>query len=627
MILFEKRIKGIKSKVMLTLGITILIYIFGYIVFLKILNKKNNLTEAIQKHEIIESINAVLQTKKDSYDKMVFDYSVFSWMINFIKHPDKNEGEMTISHPQNVGISMVQIYNLDKKLVYNDLSPALKDTIFINNQVLDSLYRHRKISFYMLTKYGLMQIFGSTVHPSDDIDRQTIPNGFVIFGKLWDKDYVNVLQDISNCKISLALACNQARSNSKDLGEVFFHDYKFRPVAHINISKINLYSENIKLHNNYFNFFFISFCFVISLIIYYTYNYFVIKPLGNIEKSLSLENTDSLTKIINRNDEFGKIAKLIGWFFKQRDEFNMQKTEIEDQNTKLHFLNAEMQAQNEEIVTIAEGLQLANKEITDSINYASFIQNAVLSPSYELSRIFPDHFIVYEPKNIVSGDFYWFKEMKSGEKILAVADCTGHGLSGSLLSMLGISFLNQITSQLEDEEFTASMVLSTLKTFLIDALHQNNGTENVQDGMHIALCIFDKDCRTFQYATAYHTICLVRHNLENGINELIEYKGNHIPVGIHPTDETFTNHIVELQKGDSIYMYSDGFPDQFGGPHNKKYKPSRTRSFLLSLADVPFIEQKENVQKEFEGWKGSYEQTDDLIVVGIKIPQGFKNIN
>jgi serine phosphatase RsbU (regulator of sigma subunit) len=165
------------------------------------------------------------------------------------------------------------------------------------------------------------------------------------------------------------------------------------------------------------------------------------------------------------------------------------------------------------------------------------------------------------------------------------------------------------------------MILNTLKDFFIAALHQNNGgVDNIQDGMHIALCIFEKDCSSFQYATAYHTICLVRNNEENGNPELTEHKGNHIPVGIHLTDEKFTNHEIKLQKGDSIYMFSDGFPDQFGGPHNKKYKPAKMRSFLISIFQLPFNEQKLAVKSEFLNWKGQYEQTDDVIVLGIKIP-------
>jgi serine phosphatase RsbU (regulator of sigma subunit) len=632
--------KSIKFRVMLTLGLTLFIFILAYYIFFRILDKKNLLTQDIQQHEFIESTKAILQTRDDFYEKMVFTYSVFSWMGNFINHPNKEEGELTISHPQNIGIDFIQIYGLDKKLIYYDFSPGFSDTVSIVNEVFDKLYRTKELNFFQKTPEGLVQIFGSTVHNSDDVPRFTKPNGFVIFGKYWDEDYINTLNKITNCKISLWTE-NFSDNHSLDVGEIYFRDYRSQKIAHINISKVNPFLGNLRLLNLYFNIFFISFCFVLFFIIYSAYNYLIINPLRSIVATLSKKDNEAIKKFINRNDEFGKIAKIIGQFFKQRNELeykveelrnaheelcqlnselSQQKQEIEGQNIKLHLLNEEMHNQNEEIVAIAEGLDVANKEITESINYASFIQKAVLAPSYELSRIFPDHFIVFAPKNIVSGDFYWFKEMRNGEKILATADCTGHGLSGALLSMLGISFLNQITAQLENEEYTAATILDSLKYFFIESLHQGTEIEYVQDGMNIALCIFDKNCRKLQYATAFHTICLVRNNPATNIPELTEFKGDHIPVGIYITDDSFTNHVVDLQQDDSIYMYSDGITDQFGGPHNRKYKPSRMRNLLVGLSQVPFGEQRGRILQEFETWKGIYEQTDDVIVVGIKVP-------
>lgn len=640
--LFNKEGKSIKFKVMGILGFMLLIFVLGYFIFLSILNRKNQLTQSIQKQELIESTNAVLQTKSDSYEKMVFDYAIFSWMIDFIKHPDKKTGEATVSHPQNIGFDFVQIYNLNKILVYSDFAPDIKDTTSIPASALDSLYNRRKFDFFIKGKYGLIQIFGSTVHPSEDALRKTTPNGFIIFGKIWDKDYVNTLKKITNCNIGLSLEKNRLPLNySEDAGEIFFKDYAGNTIARIDFSKTNPFLLNLQLLNTYFNIFFIIFCLVLLVVIYRNFSILILSPLNKIEQALNLEKVSVIEKLSNKKDEFGKIALLIHTFFKQKeelfnkiealkeaqhslhvlnDELTQQKKEFEDQNKVLQFMNNEMQTQNEEIIAAAYGLELANKEITDSISYASFIQKAVLAPSYELSRIFPEHFIFYLPKNIVSGDFYWFKEMKNGERILAVADCTGHGLSGSLLSMLGISFLNQIMSQLDGEEYTAATILDSLKTFFIQSLHQGGELEYVQDGMHIALCIFDKDCKHMQYATAFHTICLVRKNGITGVPELFEYKGNRIPVGIYISDEQFINYTVELQKGDLLYMFSDGYADQFGGPVNKKFMPNRLRNLLMTNSQVSLIEQKEHVIQEFEKWKGSVDQTDDIIVVGIKIP-------
>ena len=641
MFLKSNTTKSIRFKIMVTLGLTLFIFILGYFIFLRILNKKNNLNQAIQRQELVESFNAILQTKNDSYEKMVFDYSVFSWMIDFIKHPSKKVGELTITHPQNLGIDFVQIYNLNKKLVYTDLSPDLKDVIELSNHIFDTLYQVKNTNFFLKTKSGLMQVFGSTVHPSQDENRKTTPNGFVFFGKLWNTSYINSLKKITSCDLVLQLNNKLPENRIDEMGEISLHDEYSRKIGHINVSKVNPFLNNLRILNTYFDVFFITFCFVLFVIIFYTYSGLVIVPLKKIEASLNTEKIESIDKLSARTDEFGKIATLIKSFFIQKNELSTkmnelsaahksmhdlnnelsnQKTEIEEQYTKLYMMNTDMQSRNEEIKAIADGLQLANKEITDSINYASFIQNAVLAPSYELSRIFHDHFIIYRPKNIVSGDFYWFKEMKDGNSILAVADCTGHGLSGSLLSMLGISFLNQIMFQLEDEDYTAATILDSLKSFFIETLHQKGELEYVQDGMHIALCIFDKNYRTMQYATAFHTICLVRKNPETGIPEMTEYKGNRIPVGIYITDEQFTNFTVDLQKNDNLYMYSDGITDQFGGPNNKKFMPIKMRSLLLENSQNPLNEQREKVLIEFENWQGCVEQTDDVIVVGIRVP-------
>jgi serine phosphatase RsbU (regulator of sigma subunit) len=626
---------------MMTLGITLLTFIIGYFIFQRILVEKNDLTQIIQKQELVESAKAILQTKNDAYGKMVFDYSVFSWMVDFIRHPSKNAGEQTISHPLNLGINIIQIYDLSKKLIYSDLSPDIKDTVGLNG-VFDLLYQSRTTNFFLKTKYGLVQFFGSTVHPSKDVDRSSKPQGYFFFGKCWDTKYIRTLEEITNSHVVLSLDNNSSGDRSDGAGKISLNDYNSREIAHISVSKTNPYLENIKQLNTWFDIFFITFCLLSFVIIFQTFKVFVLLPLGKIEMALNTEKVESIERLGQKPDEFGKIAKLIESFFVQRDELknkvselsmaqksmnelnvrlSSQHGEIEEQYLKLHYMNDEMRSQNEEIIAIAEGLQAANKEITDSINYASMIQQAVLAPSYELSQTFPEHFIINKPRNIVSGDFYWFKEMKNGDSILAVADCTGHGLSGSLLSMLGVSFLNQIMMQLEDKGYTAASILDNLKQFFIQALHQTGGdTEYVQDGMHIALCIFSKSFKTMQYATAFHTICLARRNSETGHPEIIEYKGNRIPVGIYYTNDPFTNFTIELQQNDVVYMFSDGMTDQFGGPENKKFMHGRLRKLLETVSQEPLTEQKDKVLLAFDRWKGNLEQTDDMILLGIKIP-------
>lgn len=641
MITSGSKVISVRFKILGTLGLTLLVFVIGYFVFLKILSQKNEITQKIQDQELIESIDAVLSAKNDAFDKQIFDYTIFSWMVDFIKHPDKRTGMQTISHPQNIGVDYILVYNLNRRLVYSEFSPDIKDSITISPAIFDSLYAIKKLNFFVRAKEGLVQFFGGTVHPSDDTERKTPPQGYVLFGKLWDPDYISSLEKVTNSHIALSFGHKMSDNKTGKEIELVMKGFGREPIAYLHVFKTNLFLANLRMINKYFDVFFISFCLVLFVIIFITYNTLVIMPLHRIEAALTRGKIDAIEKLSQKNDEFGKVARLIRSSFDQNHvlstkvtelhsahesmqhlnlELSNQKSEIEAQYAQLHSLTKEVQAQNEELFAVTNGMQLANKEITDSISYASIIQKAVLAPSYELSRIFMEHFIIYRPKNIVSGDFYWFKEMENGDAILAVADCTGHGLSGSLLSMLGISFLNQIMYQLDGEEYTAASILNSLKEFFIGTLHQKGGLEYVQDGMHIALCIFDRHYRTMQYATAFHTICLVRKNSETGEPELTEYKGNRIPVGIYITDEKFTNYTVKLEKDDAIYMYSDGITDQFGGPNNKKFMPSRVRNLITSLSQQPLSDQKEAILREFEAWQGTLEQTDDVILVGIRVP-------
>jgi serine phosphatase RsbU (regulator of sigma subunit) len=477
------------------------------------------------------------------------------------------------------------------------------------------------------------------VHPSEDINKESSPNGYVFFGKLWDKEYLCDLDKITNCNIEVYTQKKILGAPSNSSAEFFLRDYKSRRIALLAITKDNPLLDDLRELNLYLNLFFIIFCLMIFVISYRTYSTLVVGPLTRIATSLNTKKAHRLMDLANKNNEFGKIARLIIRFFNQQEELKQnveelnaaqesmsnlnnelskQKFEIEEQNLKLQSLYQDLQSQNKEIQTFAEETSRSHKEITDSMKYASFIQNAVLAPSHTLSIVFHEHFIYYKPKSIVSGDFYYFREMKNGSSILAVADCTGHGLSGALLSMLGVSFLKEITSQLEDEEFDAATILNYLRIHLIESLHQNDKAE-VQDGMNIALCIFDKTQRKLQYAAAFSSIFILRNDTQTGETELFEHEGNRAPVGIYRTNDNFTNYFVDLQKNDVIYLFSDGVIDQFGGATNKKYRLANFRKLLLAISHLPLNRQKEKLVMEYEDWKGPNEQTDDVLVLGVRV--------
>jgi serine phosphatase RsbU (regulator of sigma subunit) len=632
--------RTVKFKMLLTLSSVLLIFVVGYIVLLKIFHEKEILNKKIQKQELDESVNAVMLTRSEAYNRVVADYSVFSWMRRFIENPKGVDGHTVISSPEQNGVSFIQIYNLKKQLVYSDVSAPVSDTISIPDEVFVSLLNKKQISTCLLTKYGIVEIVGSTVHESSDRKKLSRPRGMVFFGKLLDDDYLHTLADITNSNVILELPAKTVPAKETLQTIVPLIDFKKNTVGQILLTKSNLILDDIEHLNSFLNAFFILFCLSILILGYLTYLNLVFKPLDKIDKALDEGGLESLTPLLGKKNEFGRIADLIKRHSEQRSlleenieelnavqqsamELNVelvnQKLEIEEQNTKLQEYNQEMMDQNQEILAIAESFSKLNNEITESMKYASFIQKAVLSPAYELLRFFPEHFIFYLPKNIVSGDFYWFKPLKDGRSVLAVADCTGHGLSGALLSMLGISYLNEIVSQYDGDVFKASDILNSLRSFLISSLHQHE-SDTLQDGMDIILCVFDKDMRTVNYSSAMHNLFIVRTE-KGGEPELFEYKGDRLPIGAFNSHEKYTDHMIEIKNDDLLCLYTDGIVDQFGGPLQKKYMTSRLKKLLLSIAQMPLDEQKQELITTYRGWRGQNEQTDDMLIVGVKIKQ------
>jgi serine phosphatase RsbU (regulator of sigma subunit)/Tfp pilus assembly protein PilF len=251
------------------------------------------------------------------------------------------------------------------------------------------------------------------------------------------------------------------------------------------------------------------------------------------------------------------------------------------------------------------------REITDSINYAQRIQNAVLPSVTTIEKLLPEHFILFRPKDIVSGDFYWTAH-KDDKIVFAVSDCTGHGVPGGFMSMLGISFLNEIVSK--DIKLEANYILNELREFIIQSLHQTGKDDEAKDGMDIALCIFDKTKNELQYAGANNPMYLIR----NG--ELEIHKANKMPIGIHTMDnKPFQNNSLQAQKGDIIYLFSDGYIDQFGGPNQKKFSSKQFRKLLLDNHKNNLKEQKLAIEVELDNWMKETEQIDDICVMGIKL--------
>ena len=318
------------------------------------------------------------------------------------------------------------------------------------------------------------------------------------------------------------------------------------------------------------------------------------------------------------------------------DEIEKQKRELEMQSEMMVIINSELTAQKAAISEQNELLEFKNREITESLEYARKIQDAIQPMEVFLEAVLKEYFVINFPKNIVSGDFHWF-DYRDGNTYIALADCTGHGIPGAVMSMLGTVTLSNIISS--GKTNNAAQVLDQLRSKIIKLLHQRGIFGEAQDGMDISLCVYNEEKGTLNYAGAYSYTYLARFGKpdqqtietidntesriiesEDGNSYLICFKPDRMPIGIHTKDNIpFRNIELKVLPGDILYMTSDGFCDQFGGPKNKKYYTANLEKLLLSVIPFTLDKQKEILTESFLDWKGINEQVDDVHIIGVKL--------
>ena len=295
---------------------------------------------------------------------------------------------------------------------------------------------------------------------------------------------------------------------------------------------------------------------------------------------------------------------------KQKEEVDKQRELADSRRVIAEDQKNVIEIQKTEVEKAKKIIEEHNKDITDSINYAQRIQRAVLPHRRDILAAFPESFVLFRPKDIVSGDFYW---ANPGEEIFSIGCCdsTGHGVPGAFMSLLNISFLNQAAK----EKFIVEpdKILNDVRLGIVKALNPD-GSEDRKDGMDAVLCCIDRKNKILYASCANNPIWYIRSG------ELYEIKPDKMPVGSHELmANPFTKHTVQMQEGDSVYLFTDGLADQFGGPKNKKFRYKQFEELLLSNVLFPMKLQKDIIEKTFLDWKGTCEQVDDVLVIGIRI--------
>ena len=286
----------------------------------------------------------------------------------------------------------------------------------------------------------------------------------------------------------------------------------------------------------------------------------------------------------------------------------------------------EIEEQRDVLISQKNQIEKINIEITDSINYARYIQSSVLPKADQLESCLGEHFIIHKPKDIVSGDFYWVSEI-GNKTIIVAADCTGHGVPGAFMSMLGITLLNEIINK--DSVTDPGVILDRLRNEVTASLKQKGERWEQKDGMDIALCTLDRENMKLQFAGAINSLYLIRksnienvgvvHSESNEADRLIEIKGNAMPIGIIDEMDNFIFHEIDIYKDDSFYLFTDGFPDQFGGLDHKKFSYKQFREQLIKTVNKTMTDQKLVLEQVLHDWMGKTIQTDDILVIGFRI--------
>ncbi len=319
----------------------------------------------------------------------------------------------------------------------------------------------------------------------------------------------------------------------------------------------------------------------------------------------AIESLDSAYES-GANDFISKPFRKYELLIKVRSALNLvhKIKEIQKQKEELEILNAEIKAQHDKIAQ-------QRKDIIDDIKHSKRFQKAIFPSDADLKKVFSDYFLLNLPKNIVSGDFYWTGENEAGT-IIAIGDCSGHGISGAFMTMVGTAFLNDIL--IMNTAVNANEILFQLREMVMKLLKQQREDSEAADGMDVSLVIINKKKNQIQFCGANNPLYLIRDN------KILVYKGDRMPIGIHFNfDQPFTNHLIDIKKGDIYYLFTDGYADQFGGVHNKKLRYNQFQEILLNIHKKSFREQNQQLIRTLDQWKGNNEQVDDILILGFRI--------
>ena len=409
------------------------------------------------------------------------------------------------------------------------------------------------------------------------------------------KDTVEILQQVGRQWLSYNYIYMERAASKDTTSSSFYKGSVIRIISDRTAQQVLFRQEALR-----FIVVFLAIMLVLSLVIYRKTKVITL-PIKKL-----VENVDRIT-----NGDLRERAEVSGnnEITRLTEKFNMMIAQLESYT---YELEEKVKERTLKIEKQKEEIEEQKKHIMDSIYYARRIQNAILPSVAAIDCQFREYFILYLPKDIVSGDFYWMHSA-DGLCMISAVDCTGHGVPGAFMSIVGYNQLNNAVNVKRAR--SASVILDELNAGVINTLNESNTESSIKDGMDMALCVFNFRESKLEYAGANNPMVLIREE------EVQLIRGDRFPIGVYEggASKPFTNNKIDIIKGDCIYLFSDGYPDQFGGPDNKKFMLRRFQEMLGEVHKLPMVQQKEILIQRLNDWRGANEQVDDILVIGIRV--------
>lgn len=500
----------------------------------------------------------------------------------------------------------------------------LVNVLMLRRHEKDYIIRNEEKYIQKLNK--LSKLFEQEIKSSQDLNNQNqdfaliyLANYTILFNKMVKldkeigiKDNTALRQKIYLQGIKITTICNELNNRTQDIKNKYFKKLRLQYIISITLLIgvsiiLSLYlSKRITLNLSILSKNMASF----------------VKSNFNPTDSNTFPNSyikDEVGILIDnykilRSEIISLITDLQKKVEKRTQAITCQKERIEQQKEEIEAQRDELFEQNKLIEFQKHISDQRNKDVLSSIRYAKLIQDALMPSQEKIDRYFKNNFVLYKPKDIISGDFYWTKRIKNTDfdiTILAAADCTGHGVPGAMMSMLGVALLNEIV--LKKEVRKANEILDKLREKVIESLQNQSNQMITNDGMDIGLVLWDHKTNIIQFTGANRPLYFIRNN------ELQIIEGNKMPIGKHGiSNGHFENINIKIESNDMVYLFSDGYADQFGGPKNKKFKRQRLQKLLLDIHSEEMNQQKQILDNEHEKWRQNYRQTDDILLIGIR---------